>query len=70
MWHAAVHMLLKSTYYIMVANHEEGDGQLNLNWLIGHHPVHSDRLHYPSSIKTNWWMINDFIIDKDDGHHG
>jgi hypothetical protein len=54
----------------MVANHEEGDGQLNLNWLIGHHPVHSDRLHYPSSIKTNWWMINGSIIDKDDGHHG
>jgi hypothetical protein len=37
--------------------------------VIGHHPIHSDCLHYPSSIKTNWWMINGFT-HVDNGHHG
>lgn len=47
--------------------------------VIGHHPVHSDHLHYPSSIKTNWWMIKGFthvvlllmrmMVIMDDTHH-
>jgi len=43
--------------------------------VIGHHPIHSDRLHLPIIHQNK--LVDDqrfypcgFIIDEDDGHHG
>ncbi len=74
MWHAAVHMLLKSTYYIYGGQWWRRRWAIECQLVIGHRPIHSDRLHPP--ITTNWWMIDQrsfpmwFYYDEDDGYHG